>query len=138
MRGSPLLSVLVLAVLLGLAAIPLWSLTRPEDRPLPLPAPAAAASARPVEITLTATQPVEVELTHSGTTVWTSRQGNTEIPLPDGALELVATARWAGATAPQAARIVLTRDGETLGDETFWGDSETTAVLTLPGTEGVR
>jgi hypothetical protein len=132
MRGSPLLSTLLLALLLGLTGIPVWSLTRPEIRHA-TPTPAAGpVSNRPLEITVTTSAPAEVALQLSGSTIWDNRTASETLAIPAEATDLVATVRWPGATTPQAARLVFSRDGETVLDTTLWGEAKTTEAVTLP------
>jgi hypothetical protein len=134
MRGSPLLQTLLLAAVLALAALPVWKLTRPRP-PVEAAPPSSApeSSVGPVELTVTSTADADVELTHSGTTLWRSGAPSghfeTTLSLPTDA-ELVVRVQWTH-SGTHAARFRLSRDGGLLTETTLWGEQEASDVLAV-------
>lgn len=133
MRGSPLLQALLLAIVLALAGVPVWSLTRPHEHVEPTQPKAAPADSSSRDLAVTSTAEAEVELSLSGTVIWrgqpAAKHFEATISLPPDA-ELVASVRWAhGGT--NAVRFQISRDGETQADTTLWGDAEANDVLSL-------
>ena len=131
MRGSPLLQALLLAVVLVLAGLPVWTLTRPHAHSEPAKSPKQEAGARTADLIVTSTSEADVELALSGTTIWqggpAANRFEASLSLPPDA-ELVARIRWIrGGT--NAARIQISRDGEIQTDVTLWGDADATDVL---------
>jgi len=133
MRGSPLLQALLLAVVLALAGVPVWSLTRPHEHFEPAQPKAHSADSTNRELSVTSTAEAEVELSLSGTVIWRGQPAaklfETTISLPPDA-ELVASVRWTkGGT--NAVRFLVSSDGEIQTDTTLWGDTEANDVLSL-------
>jgi hypothetical protein len=133
MRGSPLLQALLLAVVLALAGIPVWSLTRPHAHAEPARSSKTEPGMTAADLIVTSTAEAEVELALSGTTIWQGRPAaprfEAALSLPPDA-ELVARVRWAR-SGTSAARFQVSRDGEQLADVTLWGDTEATDVLSV-------
>lgn len=133
MRGSPFLQALLLAIVLALAGVPVWSLTRPHEHVEPSQPKAAPAETANRDLAVTSTAEAEVELNLSGTVIWrgqpAAKHFEATISLPADA-ELVASVRW-----PQrgtnAVRFQFSRDGEIQTDTTLWGDAEASDVLSL-------
>jgi hypothetical protein len=131
MRGSPLIQALILAIVLALAGVPVWSLTRPHEHVEPAKPKSAEPAAVARDVVVTSTSEAEVEISLSGTVVWrgqpAAKQFETTLTLPPDA-EIVASTRWTqGGT--NAARFQISHDGETLTDATLWGDTEASDVL---------
>jgi len=133
MRGSPLLQALLLAVVLALAGVPVWSLTRPHEHVEPAQPKATAADSTNRELAVTSTAEAEVELSLSGTVIWrgqpAAKRFETTISLPPDA-ELVASVRWTK-EGTNAVRLQVSSDGEIQTDTTLWGDTEANDVLSL-------
>ena len=139
MRGSPLFFALIITIVLGLAGIPVWMLTRPHEHPAQVKAPDSAASTtRPVDLTVTSTADAEIEIRHAGAVVWrgasTGKNLTASLTLPKTAsgLELVTRVRWGATETPQAVRFQFSHDGETLADATLWGTTQAEDVIALP------
>lgn len=140
MRGTPLISALVLAVVLALAGIPVWSLTRRETPPAPTRETPKAREevVRVMTLTVTSTGDAELELRIGDRAIWqgpVAAGENGAKPIQALGLapgnDVVAKAKWMNASQPQAIRLKLVQDGETLADATLWGGLEAEDVITL-------
>lgn len=140
MRGSPFIRLLVIAIFLVVAGIPVWSLTRPKSVVPATPPETAVATPeamRPVEITLTSTGKAIVTVQYAGKTLWQSPEPaeafTPAIPLPESkdATDLVIKSRWVEPQARNALRFQAARDGDSLADTTLWGNQEVEGVVTL-------
>ena len=145
MRGSPLILTLVVSVLLALAGIPVWSLTRPHKHEVPIKTPdPATLSTRSIDLVITSTAAVEVELRMADKVVWRSGEAgqsfaaSLNLPGETSAWELVSQVKWAASPSPQAARFQFSYDGETLADTTVWGQTLTEEVIVLSNPQPPR
>jgi len=124
MRGAPILRLVLMAIALALAGIPVWLLTRPTPEVVaPLPA-APESSARWVEVEMTSSAPGTLSLSALGKALLTSPAGATsarERVWIGRESDLVASATWPVADTPHALRVVLREDGRVTRDATFWG-----------------
>jgi len=141
MRGSPLIPVFVLAVVLALAGIPVWALTR-RAAPVAAANPEAGAKdevVRVMTLMVTSTEEANLELRSNGHVFWqgpVAGGGDSVMKNIQGfglaaGSEVVAKATWKDEGAPHALRLKFAQDGETLGDATLWGGKETEDVITL-------
>lgn len=136
MRGSPLVQALILVAALALAGIPVWSLTRPEEKTPARVIRKAGSDRRTVELTVNSTTPAEASLTHEGKIVWQGAAAEgVPLELPAGAVELVAVVRWNSQPGSHAIRFQVSQDGDAIADVSLWGEAETTDVITLPASK---
>lgn len=135
MRGSPLLHAVLLAAVLALAGIPVWSLTRPHVHAVESKAGPADTARQAVDLAITTTAPARITLSLEGRVVWQNGIAGSRfeetLDLPTTGAELVATVEWTGGE-NHAARFEFVHDGEKLAETTLWGDAETTDVIPLP------
>ena len=136
MHGSPLFRIGVIGILLALAGIPVFLLTRERTREQ-LPPREAATAARDVELTIVSTPAALVELRHQGHVIAASREPSETLRetlrLPAGSpADLVVRVQWPGASSVAAVRFLATEDGELLADASFWGPKAVEDVLTIP------
>jgi len=138
MRGSPVFRAAIAAILLALAGIPIWQLTHPTEAPAPA-APAASATptaTREAELLITSSRPASVTAQYAGRNVFQSASpivsGTASLTLPNEPADLVIKAAWADSSAPNALRATVTIDGDSVADQSLWGSSEASGVLTVP------
>ena len=136
MKGSPLLRALIAFVLIALAGVPLWKLTR-ADATAVAPAQAETASAQ-VTLRLTfSAAPEKAEVRHLGKVVWADGTHTTDVTktvalaYPKEGVDLAVKVAWP-AEVEGAVRVRLTDpDGEEY-DKTVWGRGEMEEVITFP------
>jgi len=126
LRGSPLLRLVLTAIALALAGIPVWIITRPSQPPPPVSAAPAISATREVTLTLTASAPailaatcLEKTVLHSEMPMQTATARvlvNSEAPD-----DFVVSARWEKSPTPQALRVEITDSTGSSVDQTFWG-----------------
>ena len=136
MKGSPLLRALIAFVLIALAGVPLWKLTRADATVVaPVHVEAAAAS---VTLRLTFSAPPEkAEVLHLGKVVWTDGTRATDVTktvalaYPKEGVDLTVNVAWL-TEVEGAVRLRLTDpDGEE-HDQTVWGRGKIEEVVTFP------
>lgn len=138
MRGSPLLLLLVLAVVLSLLGVPIWSLTHQMRRTNPsLPKIQSIAQPQWVDVILTSSAPgVFFVKSLDRTLLQTSsavKSFESRIPLTlESPEDLVVSGKWEGSSSPHALRIEIKFGGESLVDMTFWGTETLQEVVTIP------
>lgn len=124
MRGSPILRLVLMAIALALAGIPVWVLTRATpDEPAQPPA-AAESPSRWVDVEMTASAPGTLSLSALGQVLLASPEGATSAQgraWISREADLVASAVWPAGDAPHALRVVIREDGKVTRDATFWG-----------------
>ena len=140
MEGRPWLRILLVFAGFLLLGVPVWSITREKPVPPIVAAEKAAAPAAPLRVTLTFAQPpTSFSLKHLGSILCDGGGGEREFhcnwntALPSEGADLLLTATWPDG--PQTAvRIQVTRDQQTLTDQTVWGQSNLVETITVPGT----
>jgi len=139
MDGSPLARLVIVLIFLGLLGLPVIALTREKpSAPVAAPSPeAASAREQKVDLVVTLSHPGRVEIRQANQVVAVSDALvsvlEKEITLPDTRAELTVTFHWADGVSPHAGRVVVSQDGETWADQTFWGDAEAQDVLSVQG-----
>lgn len=139
MRGSPIRQ--LICVLLGAAAlgVPVWMLTSP-DEPAPAsvsaPMAQAAASTREVNWTLTSSADCRARIMADGNLLWEgslttgdSRRSTWE--LPEAGSDWILDA--SGTAGVLAVRLQVQDDGETIADQSFWGEGRAGGVVPIGG-----
>ena len=137
MKGSPLLRALIAFVLIALAGVPLWKLTR-LDGAVAGPVQAAAAVAE-VALQLTfSSAPKKFEVIHLGKVVWTQDAPGVQVekmvPLqyPKEGVDVQFRVTWPAGAADAALRVKLTDPSGNEHDKTVWGRGEMEEVVTFP------
>lgn len=136
MDGSPLARLVVVLIFLVLMGLPVVALTREK--------PVAAEEARPakvdvgaqsVDLAVTLSQPGKVEIRLADQVVASSEVAvpslKKTITLPGERSDLTVKFQWADGGANHAGRVVVSRDGDTVADQTFWGDAVAEDVLNV-------
>ncbi len=124
MRGSPILRLVLMAIALALAGIPVWLLTRPTQEVVAQLAAAPESSSRWVEVEMTSSAPGTLSLSALGKVLLATSAGATsarERVWIGREADLVASATWPNGDVPHALRVVLREDGRVTRDATFWG-----------------
>ncbi|MBS0657305.1 MAG: hypothetical protein JSR82_03540 [Verrucomicrobia bacterium] len=142
MRGSPLLRALLLLLGLGLFALPLWRLTRPEVASKTTESPESAATVEPLELraTFLPGPPAEFEVRHLGKPVWKvsgaeqAASGPLRLPFPAEGIDLELIGRWPPGQANGAVRLGVVRAGAPVVERVAWTkpDGTLSEVLTFP------
>ena len=131
MRGSPIRSALLAALVIGLAALPLWKLTgRPAPPPPETKKKPVKTAQDSIELYVTFSHPPQFfEVFHLGKSVWRenlpgSIHGKT-IPLdfPKEGIDLRIKAAWPANTAPTAVRLQV-HHGAGGTEETVWSEND--------------
>lgn len=136
MKGSPLLRALIAFVLIALAGVPLWKLTR-ADATVAAPVQVeTAASVVTLRLTFSAA-PEKAEVRHLGKVVWADGTRATDVTksvalaYPKEGVDLTVNVTWL-ADVEGAVRLRLTDpDGEE-HDKTVWGRGAMEEVVTFP------
>ena len=136
MKGSPLLRALIAFLLIALAGIPLWKLTR-ADATVAAPVQVDAAAAL-VTLRLTfSIAPEKFEVRHLGKVVWTDAARAAEVTkslalaYPKEGVDLSVKVAWPP-DAEGAVRVRLTDPDGDEHDKTVWGRGAMEEVLTFP------
>lgn len=136
MKGSPLLRALIAFLLIALAGVPLWKLTR-ADATVAAPEQAAeAAAAVSLRLTFSAA-PDRAEVRHLGKVVWTDGTRATDVTksmalaYPKEGVDLTVKIVWP-AEVEGAVRLRLTDPEGEEHDKTVWGHGEMDEVVTFP------
>ena len=139
MKGSPLLRACIAFLLIALAGIPLWKLTR-ADATVAAPAKAETVAAG-VSLRLTFSAPPEnFTISHLGKVVWEDRSHGSHttyeshelaLPFPKEGVDLVVKVKWPG-EAEGALRLRLTDPDGNEHDKTIWGRGEMEEAVTFP------
>ena len=136
MKGSPLLRACVAFVLIALAGIPLWKLTRASGTAAP-PVRVESAGAR-VTLRLTFSPgPESFVVAHLGKVLWaeashlTDESRDLALPFPKEGVDLVVKVTWPG-EAEGALRLRLTDPDGHEHDKTIWGRGAMEEVVTFP------
>jgi hypothetical protein len=140
MHGSPLLRTLTVVILLLLAGIPLWRMTREAAAQSVIAATAAPNAQSTVHLEVGfAPKPLRFEVSYLGKPIWqsnlvTSLTGQTDITMvyPKEGVDLEYKVLWPPGTAQCAARLsVAPGDAEPVV-KTLWGSDAVDDVLTFP------
>ncbi len=136
MDGSPLARLAVVLIFLVLMGLPVIALTREkpavtqEARPVKVD-----ASAQTVGLSVTLSQPGKVEIRLADQVLASSETAipglEKTIVLPGAQSDLTVKFQWADGGSHHAGRVVVSRDGDTLADQTYWGDAEAEDVLSV-------
>ena len=136
MKGSPLLRALIAFVLIALAGLPLWKLTR--TRSVIEDMVRADEVSSPVQLRLTfSVPPRSFAISHLGRIVWANGADGTEaektlaLVFPKEGIDLAVKVAWPG-EADAAVRLRLTDPGGNEHDKTVWGRGEMDEVITFP------
>ena len=136
MKGSPLLRALIAFVLIALAGLPLWKLTR-ADATVATPVQVEAAAAQ-VTLRLTfSAAPEKAEVRHLGKLVWADGTRATDVTkpvalaYPKEGVDLAVKIAWPG-DVEGAVRLRLTDPNGEEHDKTVWGRGEMEAIVTFP------
>lgn len=132
MRGSPIFRLVLMAVALALAGIPVWVLTRATPDAPAQPPTAAEPSSRWVDVEMTSSAPGILSLSALGQVLLTSPEGATSAQgraWISREADLVASAVWPAADGPHALHIVIREDGKVTRDATFWGTGSVEDVV---------
>ena len=139
MKGSPLLRALIAFVLIALAGLPLWKLTR--TRSAIEDTVRADEVSLPVRLRLTfSAPPGSFAISHLGKVVWenkshgshtTHESDDLALAFPKEGVDLVVKVQWPGDT-EGALRLRLTDPDGNEHDKTIWGRSEMEEVVTFP------
>lgn len=137
MKGSPLLRALLAFVVISLAGLPLWKLTR-AGKAVAASAPVEAAAA-PIPLRLTFTiAPRSFAISHVGAVVWTQGTPGTEaantvaLAYPKEGVDLRVKVAWPADAGEAAVRVRLTDPDGNEHDKTVWGRGEMEEVVTFP------
>ncbi len=136
MRGSPILRLILTAVFLALAGLPVWSLTRPKAE-IVQPSPALPADTADFRLVVTTSSPATVRVSQLGRVSVASDAPGTHF---EGRLvmdrehpdDLVIEASWRDAATPQALRIEVKEGDTVLFEQTLWGREALEDAVTLP------
>ena len=128
MEGRPWLRILLVVLGFSLAGWPVWSATHGAPVPAPVkPAPAAPAEPLRVQVTF-ASPPASFELDYLGAPLLSGHapdrefSGDWKVAVPKEGAELFMGAEWPAGSPVTAVRVRITRDGNTLAEQTFWAD----------------
>jgi hypothetical protein len=135
MRTSPAVSLCAVVAFLVLSGIPVWLLTRQD--PSPPAAVVEAPVAKPVDalLSLAVSSPGHARVIIEGREVVNTPLAGEKaflLPFPARGADLVVQAVWEHPTTPQALRVVVSADGETLADQSLWGAGSVEDVVTVP------
>lgn len=135
MRGAPILRFVLALLVLGVAGIPIWVLTRPApvERAAP-PVPAASPMpSSPIRLRLTSLPAAEsLSVSYLGRVLASSASGSLEVALDVSDCDLVIEARWAEKNVSSAVRVLAIQDARTVLDTTLWGEGTLEGVATIP------
>lgn len=136
MKGSPLLRALIAFVLIALAGVPLWKLTR-ADATVAAPVQTEAAAAQ-IALRLTFSAPPESgEVMHLGKIVWSDGTHATDVTktvalvYPKEGVDLAVKIVWP-AEVEGAVRLRLTDPAGEEHDKTVWGRGAMEEVVSFP------
>jgi len=135
-KGSPLAHFGIVLACVVLAAIPVWWLTS-SSRVVP----AALSASNPeggivsAELSVECTLPATVVISLEGQTLLEGDLAGGVVAqaafkLPAGGADLVAMIRPNG-EGRMAVRVVVSRDGEALADQSLWGESEMVEAISV-------
>ena len=137
MRGSPLLRTILVLIVLILAAVPVWKLTRPAIVAV-VAEDSTPASKAGVRIGLTfANAPLDFQLLHLGKVIWEGKSpGATaskdfEMEFPKEGIDLEIKAGWPSGTTISAVRVTVTVGNGTALERSAWGTGSVDEVLTF-------
>ena len=140
MKGSPLLRAFVAFLLIALAGLPLWKLTR-SDAAAVAPVRAVAVAAKiGLRLTFSAV-PESFAVSHLGKVVWadgahpshtTDVSRDFALPFPKEGVDLAVKVKWAADAGEAAVRLRLTDPDGNAHDKTVWGRDEMEEVVTFP------
>ncbi|EDY22454.1 hypothetical protein CfE428DRAFT_0579 [Chthoniobacter flavus Ellin428] len=140
MRGSPLLRALLAFIIIALAGIPLWQLTRPEvvvAAPAP-PAPKEeAAQAIHLHLTFT-TVPKKVVVSNLDKVIWEApapeadMEHDVTMAYPAEGVDLQFHVEWPEDGPLSAMRVQLTDPAGDTHDKSVWGKGADDEVVTFP------
>ena len=135
MKGSPLLRALIAFVLIALAGVPLWKLTRADAT---LAAPVQAEAATKVTLRLTFSIPPEkFEVWHLMDILWADAARTTDVTktltlaYPKEGVDLAVEVAWP-VDVEGALRLRLTDPAGDEHDKTVWGRGEMKEIVTFP------
>lgn len=141
MRGSPLLRAVLAFLILALAGLPLWRLTRPGNPPQKsagAAVPAAAARQR-VALALTfSAAPQGFAVRHLGQVVWSGQGAGREfakelsIEYPPEGVDLEVAVEWPEGAGQSAVRLQLADPAGRQHEKTLWGAGKLEDVVTFP------
>jgi hypothetical protein len=133
MRGAPILRLALATILLILAGIPIWSLTRPVSVPVPVRKAPSAVDSREVVLRLTAVPPADsLAVFLLGEMIPAASDGTRTVRLPTDAADLVVRGTWPDSGTACAVRVIATQDSLDLLDATLWGNGQIEDVVTSP------
>lgn len=136
MRGSPIVRLVLTAVFLALAGLPVWSLTRPKAEAVHTPA-VPVADTTDFRLVVTTSSPATVRVSQLGRVVVASDTPGTHF---EGRLvmdrthpdDIVVEASWRDASTPQALRLEVQEGDKALFEQTLWGREAVEDAVTLP------
>lgn len=134
MRGFPLLRLILVALGLAVAGVPVWSLTRQRDT-ADVEKPAPAAEERVVHLQITSSTPALVSVESASRSILETSEPATaadarfsqNASAPD---DLIVRAKW-DAPGMHAIRIRVVEKEDTLLDQTFWAERELEDVVSF-------
>jgi hypothetical protein len=137
MDGSPLIRLAAVLVFLALVGLPVFALTREKSGPMEHRNSSIEKQPgeQPVDLKVTLSRPGKVEIKYldeviagsSGDVMTFEKQ----VKMPVAKVELTAKFQWPDDRSSHAGRVVVSRDGDTLADGTFWGETEAEDVLSF-------
>lgn len=137
MKGSPLIRAVIAFILISLAGVPLWKLTR-ANTAVAAPAQTEAAEAK-IGLRLTFSSPPQsFSIAHLGSVVWSGATQATDatktvsFAYPKEGVDLVVKVIWPADAAEAAVRVRLTDPDGNEHDKTVWGRAEIEEVVTFP------
>lgn len=138
MDGSPLARLLIVAIFLGLLGLPVVALTRDKSvtaSAVPTPIPAAVNQSQTIDLSLTLSQPGQIEVRQADRVIVASDAPvstlEKSVTLTDSEVEFSVKFQWSDGSTSHAGRLVVSRDGDTLADQTFWGTTEAEDVVSF-------
>jgi hypothetical protein len=137
MRGSPLLRLLAVVIVLLAVLWPLRRLTTHRTEVPPSAAPTATESESNVHLVLTSTSfPFTFEVSHLGKTIWKGEATESNVAkdvkmaFPSEGIDLLVDAKWQG-DKQAAVRLDVTPDDGNTMTKTLWGNQSVNGVLTF-------
>lgn len=137
MRGYPLLRLLILAGVLLVLGIPVWSMTRKTSTPAAVTPSVREEKVAQFDVTLTASSPAKLSLSAGGGKPILTSYDATGLKhsfsmnekKPD---DLVVTGVAMNRSQSFAVRVVVESNGRNLLDTTLWGSASVEDALSIP------